>query len=123
MAEKELTGDDFAFVYRERARLVAHLAAIYPSLIGVDEAEPDWPVVYVGTVQGQMSWHISRDDLDLFPHVRQVPAGDLWDGHSTHQKYERLAALTELRARGRDWDAAAVKAEWEQLQADIAAAL
>lgn len=100
MAEKELTGDDFAFVYRERARLVAHLASLHPSVIGVDDDEPDWPVVYIRTPQGQMSWHISRDDLDLFPHVKPVAADTVqWDGHTTAQKYERLHHLT-LRNAG-----------------------
>lgn len=96
----ELTGDDFAFVYRERARLVAHLSSLYPAVIGVDEDEPDWPVVHVRSPQGQLSWHISRADLDLFPHLRPAPAAEIsWDGHDTAEKYERLHRLT-LRNAG-----------------------
>lgn len=85
-------------VYRERAHLVAHLAAVYPSIIGHDPAEPDWFVVYVKTVQGQLSWHISPDDMDLFEHV---PHGSTitWDGHSTEEKYARLEALTRALAQ------------------------
>jgi hypothetical protein len=86
-------------VYRERAHLVAHLAAIYPSVIGYDDpTEPDWAVVYVKTVQGQMSWHISPDDMDLFTHV---PRGGVitFDGHTTEEKYERLRRLTAAKAR------------------------
>jgi hypothetical protein len=85
-------------VYRERAHLVAHLAAIYPSVIGYsDPTEPDWAVVYVKTAEGQMSWHISPDDMDLFGHV---PHGDLvtWDGHTTEEKYARLDRLTAAKA-------------------------
>lgn len=86
-------------LYRERAHLVAHLAAVYPSRIGVDPAEPDWPVVYVETEAGQLSWHIAPADLSLFSHV---PRGDVdWDGHSTALKYQRLDNLTRtIAARG-----------------------
>lgn len=86
-------------LYRERAHLVAHLAAVYPSRIGVDPAEPDWPVVYVETEAGQMSWHLAAADLPLFAHV---PRGDAnWDGHTTVEKYRRLDNLTRtLAARG-----------------------
>lgn len=84
-------------IYRERAHLVAHLARLYPSVLSYsDPAEPEWPVLYVDTPEGQMSWHISRSDLDLFEHVALVPADDsraLWDGHTTDNKYARLARL------------------------------
>lgn len=87
-------------VYRERAHLVAHLAGLYPSVIAFsDPEEPEWPVVYVDTPAGQCSWHLSLADLDLFGHVEQVPADDpraQWDGHTTEEKYQRLAALREL---------------------------
>lgn len=83
-------------VYRERARLVAYLAAQYPSHKGfTDPSEPDWAVVVVETPQGQMSWHVSPDDQDLFHHVRKTRPGDApWDGHTTEEKYARLARLT-----------------------------
>jgi hypothetical protein len=81
--------------YRERAALVAHLASVYPSVISYsDPDEPDWPVVYVTTPQGQLSWHLAKGDLDLFPHVPVVaPTEVTWDGHDTPEKYRRLAAL------------------------------
>ncbi len=85
-------------VYRERAHLVAHLAAIYPSVIGhVDPDEPEWAVVYIKTTEGQMSWHISPSDMDLFEHV---PRGGAitWDRHSTEEKYDRLRRLTATKA-------------------------
>lgn len=87
-------------VYRERAALVAHLAAVYPSVIAYnDPAEPDWPVIYLDTPQGQLSWHLAPDDLDLFGHVRisTVPGEIRWDGHDTPEKYRRLAALVAQR--------------------------
>jgi hypothetical protein len=84
-------------VYRERARLVAVLASLFPSVWAYsDPAEPEWPVVYVNTPQGQCSWHLSPEDVDLFGHVEQVAADDpraRWDGHSTVEKYRRLAKL------------------------------
>jgi hypothetical protein len=78
--------------------LVAFLAAVHPAIIGVDEAEPDWPVIYVSTPNGQLSWHLSKDDLDLFPHVPQTTGLLTWDGHSTAEKYERLRMLTARHA-------------------------
>lgn len=100
-AEEQLRG-----VYRERAHLVAHLAALHPSVISHnDPSETDWPVVYVHTPTGQASWHLSREDLDLFGHVPVVPADDpraQWDGHTTEEKYRRLAELTR-QVRGGYW--------------------
>lgn len=84
-------------VYRERARLVAFLAAQYPSVLHYsDPNEPEWPVVYITAPSGQMSWHVSQHDLDLFEHVPWKPRQHKspWDGHDTETKYERLAELT-----------------------------
>lgn len=84
-------------VYRERARLVAVLASLFPSVWAYsDPAEPEWPVVYVDTPLGQCSWHLAVEDLDLFGHVPQVAPDDpraRWDGHTTEEKYQRLAEL------------------------------
>lgn len=131
----DLTAEDFRFVYRERARLVAFLAAVFPSVTGIDDAEPDWPVVYVKTPEGQLSWHLSRDDLDLFPHVPR--AGNVtWDGHSTAEKHDRLARLTAkhaaallesrtvsirdlVRVAHPDWHEVDVRAEAARMRAEI----
>lgn len=87
--------------YRERAHLVAYLASQHPAVIAYsDPNTPDWPVVTITTPAGQLSWHISPDDLDLFGHVPHVVADDpraQWDGHDTPTKYERLAALVPER--------------------------
>ena len=91
--------DPLAAAYRERAHLIAHLAALHPSHIGFDPSEPDWPVVYVETEAGQLSWHLSADDLPLFAHV---PRGEAdWDGHTTEQKYARLDNFTRTLAARR----------------------
>lgn len=90
-------------LYRERAQLVAYLASRFPAVIAYsDPAEPDWPVIYIIGPTGQMSWHLHRSDLPLFPHVPTVPADNpraQWDGHSTPEKYQRLANLTEYECQ------------------------
>jgi hypothetical protein len=81
-------------IYRERAYLIAHLATLHPSVLveGADPAEPDWPVIYITLPTGQVSWHLSPDDTDLFGHVPRGAA--VWDGHDTAEKYRRLHAHT-----------------------------
>ncbi|MFD7615813.1 hypothetical protein [Streptomyces sp. NPDC059802] len=83
--------------YRERAHLVALLAALHPSHIGhTDPNAPEWAVVTVETPAGQMTWHIAERDMDLFSHVQptnRICRG--WDGHTTKEKYQRLRDLTE----------------------------
>lgn len=80
-------------IYRERAYLTSHLSKIYPSRLSYsDPNEPDWAVLYIQGPKGQMSWHISPDDMDLFEHLAIVP-GVQWDGHTTQEKYDRLHAI------------------------------
>ncbi|MBP2703531.1 hypothetical protein JOL79_06925 [Microbispora sp. RL4-1S] len=92
-------GEALNEAYRERARLVAFLAAVFPAVIAYnDEQSPEWPVVYVDTPCGQLSWHIAERDLYLFEHVQRVDGGDVraaWDGHNTGEKYVRLQQLVE----------------------------
>lgn len=88
--------------YRERAQLVAYLVTHYPSQIAYTDPEaPGWAVVTVETEAGQLSWHISPEDMDLFEHVERQNGLVLpWDGHTTEQKYERLRQLTIRPKRG-----------------------
>lgn len=80
-------------IYRERAHLVALLTSLYPSCGAYNDPEnPDWLVVYVETPAGQMSWHISPDDEDLFKSLRRCETYE-WDGHTTEAKYQRMQAL------------------------------
>ena len=83
-------------VYRERAHLLAHLAATHPSHLGYTDPDiPTWPVLTVETPTGQMCWHINPTDLDLFGHVTWAdPVAIGWDGHTTEEKYQRLRELT-----------------------------
>lgn len=95
-------------VYRERARLLAHLAVFHRSVIvsGADPGDPARPVLFADTAAGQMTWHLHEDDLDLFPHVEKIPSDDPaapeWDGHTTDGKYARLTALVDSMADARD---------------------
>jgi hypothetical protein len=88
--------------YRERAALIAYLTANYPSVIyyDADPEAPGWPVIFTDTPAGQMSWHLAECDLGLFPHVRAVllDRPSPWDGHTTGEKYGRLADLTRAVA-------------------------
>ncbi|MFD6094705.1 hypothetical protein ACFVWN_01290 [Nocardiopsis flavescens] len=86
-------------IYRERAHLVAHLAILHPAVLSHSDPDaPEWPVVTIDTPAGQLTWHISTEDRDLFTHVPAVPVEELgrftWDGHDTETKYARLRALT-----------------------------
>ncbi|MFD8027847.1 hypothetical protein ACFV3F_03655 [Streptomyces sp. NPDC059717] len=109
--------DDFAHerdgAYRERAHLLAWLAALHPATTVITPArdvkdEDGWHLLYIVAGGWQMSWHISPRDLPLFRHVELVDPADPqaeWDGHGTEQKYERmrqhvrLLALEQLEAR------------------------
>jgi hypothetical protein len=92
--------------YRERAHLVALLAAMTDGAVityASDVEEPGWQIVYLTIGGRQCSWHISPRDADLFQHVERVGALDvraLWDGHTTEEKYQHIAAHTvELAQR------------------------
>jgi hypothetical protein len=86
--------------YRERAHLVALLAAMTPGAVityATDVDEPGWQIVYLNLGGRQASWHISPRDADLFSHVERVehedPRGH-WDGHTKEEKYAAIAAHT-----------------------------
>lgn len=88
--------------YRERAHLVALLAAWRASHIGYnDPAAPDWAVVTIELPTGQACWHIAPADLDLFSHVRPTPRNAPgWDGHDTDEKYRRVDEFAAQLAEG-----------------------
>ena len=79
--------------YRERNAVVAALFRVGGYEVSVMPA-PDadgWWIVYAKTPQGQVSWHVSPVDIRLFDGFPRRDAE--WDGHTTDEKYERLAAL------------------------------
>ncbi|MDQ0809875.1 hypothetical protein QFZ63_001589 [Streptomyces sp. B3I7] len=100
-AQKERDG-----AYRERAHLVALLAAMTGDAViapALDVPEPGWWIVYLTIGGRQTSWHISPRDAVLFAHVEHVDVEDsraIWDGHSTEEKYAAITAHTaELAQR------------------------
>ena len=99
-------------VYRERAHLVALLAAAYPSTWTTDPEGTDWHIVYVELPTGQASWHIAPADVDLFPHVAggDKHASEVWDNHTTDEKYARIREMTARIASAADPDEEPVNA-------------
>ncbi|GGS98800.1 hypothetical protein GCM10010156_66150 [Planobispora rosea] len=88
--------DPLRSVYAERAALIAYLAGQHPAVIVENDlSAPDMALIYLDTPAGQLSWHLHPHDLHLFDHVARVtaPAGPVWDGHSTDEKYRRLRRL------------------------------
>lgn len=83
--------------YAERNMLVAALSKVFGSwLAHHPEEDKEWEdewrtIVFVELPTGQASWHIHDSERPLFAHLDWGP--NKWDGHTTDQKYERLAAL------------------------------
>lgn len=95
-AQNQQLDADLNGAYRERAHLLADIAARHPSHLAYSDSDvPTWPVLTIEPDTGQMCWHINPDDLDLFEHVTWGDAFAIgWDGHTTEEKYQRLRALT-----------------------------
>lgn len=86
--------------YAERNNLVAALARLFPSSLErhpeEDESwEDDWRwIVFIDLPTGQATWHIHDSELEKFSTIPRF-AGRTWDGHTTEQKYERLAKVAQ----------------------------
>ncbi len=91
--EVEIAKDE---AYAERNKLVAALARLYPSGIArtdIPKWDPEWHgCVYIDSPAGQLSWHFHDSEAYLFASL--PPYEKPWDGHTTDEKYERLARLT-----------------------------
>lgn len=87
--------------YEERNRVVAVLARLFPSGVARTEIEgwdPEWHgCVFIDLPTGQASWHFHDSQAHLFDGL--PPYSNGWDGHTTPQKYARLAAFAEGSAR------------------------
>lgn len=110
--------------YVERTRLIALVAAFCHQAglpVGLGQHDPDdakWDpewrtIVFVEIPDGiggsfQASWHIGDRDREL---VAYLPKYDKpWDGHTTREKYLRIAAAAERLATG---TGETVLARWE----------
>lgn len=103
--ENDLLKEERDGAYMERARILAwHIASemgpvafVPPWNIVLAEAqdlyEPGWKILYMQTHQGQLSWHLSPEQVKLFPFIERVESDDpraQWDGHTTKEKYDRI---------------------------------
>lgn len=95
--------------YTERNRLVAALARLLaresPARVGTPAVawladhdpndagwDPEWrTIVFIDGPTGQLSWHLHDSDVLLFDGLPRGP--NAWDGHTTPEKYERVARL------------------------------
>lgn len=83
--------------YAERDRLVCALSKVFPSYLSRHaeddvEWENDWRwIVTIDLPTGQASWHIHDSEREWFAHLEARP--NAWDGHSTEEKYRRVAVL------------------------------
>ncbi|MEV6124403.1 hypothetical protein AB0M23_28500 [Streptomyces sp. NPDC052077] len=93
--------------YRERAHLLAWLAglhapnAVLAPAIDIDD-EDGWWLLFLTIAGRQLSWHIAPRDVALLNHVERVDVADpraQWDGHTTEEKYARIAAWTAELAK------------------------
>jgi len=88
--------------YEERNRLVALLCALFPSRRYRTDI-PGWSDDWHGCVMvhipgaGQCTWHYHDSQAHLFAHVPELSPHDMfgetwvYDGHTTEEKYERIA--------------------------------
>ena len=80
--------------YLERNQVVAAFASCFLGAgiakTAIEGWEPEWHnCVYIDTPTGQVSWHYHDSQADLFAHL--PPYLGKWDGHTTEEKYRRLA--------------------------------
>lgn len=88
--------------YKERNALVCALSKLWPSHFGIHEGPADWDpqwrnviCIHAPAPAGQLTWHIHDRELPAFSHLLTVERVNDWDGHSTEEKYARLARLTK----------------------------
>ena len=87
------------YAYSERNKVVAALAKLFPSGIARTEIEgwdAEWHgCVYIDLPTGQVSWHYHDREAHLFADL--PPYTKPWDGHTTDEKYRRLAAISAAK--------------------------
>lgn len=107
MSYQEEPGRDYRAerdaAYRERNQVVAGLAAMILKSGGRawladhqnkpgEDWDPEWKtIVFIEGPTGQMSWHLHDSDVALFDGLPR--SANAWDGHSTAEKYSRVARL------------------------------
>lgn len=81
-------------VYADRNAAVIGFAAAawllgWPVWVALDakDPDPDWPVLFIETPGGQISYHLPAADLRG---LAWQQSGDPWDGHDTAEKHQRI---------------------------------
>lgn len=101
--------------YEERNRVVAALAwmAIWAgwkagvARTAIEGWSEDWHgCLYIDLPHGQVSWHYHDSHAPLFDGL--PPYRGSWDGHTTPEKYERVAHIGEVLHESNEARAAAV---------------
>jgi len=84
--------------YTERnmcVALIARLAEMLGYKVGIKvdpNEEAGWQhIIFIDLPNGQLSWHIHDSELENFPGLPEYIAA--WDGHTTEEKYQRIAAF------------------------------
>ena len=107
LAALEITKDG---AYAERNRLVALLSKVFPSgkkKTAIEGWSEDWHgCVYIDLPTGQASWHYHDSQGWLFEHLPMYQG--TWDGHTTKEKYDRIAAFAALAQPANDWKDAVI---------------
>lgn len=89
---------DKTSAYNERNCVVAALAHLFPAGIRkttIEGWDPEWHnCVFIDTPAGQLSWHYHDSEAPAFADLPRY--WSQWDGHSTPEKYRRLAKLSRL---------------------------
>lgn len=89
--------------YKERNQLVAFVSKLYPShLCRHPNDDKTWEatwrwIVCIHSPNGQLTWHIHDREKKLFKHLKIKK--EHWDGHTTEQKYNRLARIKVYESR------------------------
>lgn len=90
--------------YKERNALACLLTKLYPAqLLRHEDSDTSWEndwrnIVCILLPTGQVTWHIHDSEMPLFKHLTGVIGVDgctKWDGHTTEEKYARIAAVPD----------------------------
>jgi len=106
--------------YGERDQLVAALSKMFPaSLERHPDEDTEWEdewrwIVFIELPTGQATWHIHDSELPLFAHLPRE-TGRTWDGHTTPEKYDRLARLRAATPETTLAEAKLEALEWKNL--------
>lgn len=105
MSEKQREERDrsLELVYADRNLLVMAFAKLaqangWPVWVALDavDADPAWPVLFIETPEGQVSYHMPADQvMGFWPGPEP---GQAWDYHTTADKQKRLRAFIEYQA-------------------------